>query len=202
MDSKRQSHVTLCSLRHDGQRYLCHGRQQSQETGSLDLFVTNGIDVWKADVTKEAQEQWNTASTLSNSSDGLESLREVLGRTPPLLDVQGSLVTLTLQLISGNVILDLFKLPISETRMHLQTLVFSLADQLTDMEKLQREGSVTTSVSPVKPALRNNFMHIPDVEVRRRCYGVPTKKRLPGESLVNPGCKSKKAATGVDFDES
>ncbi|CAH2316874.1 PAXX isoform X1 [Pelobates cultripes] len=138
MDSKRQSHVTLCSLRHDGQRYLCHGRQQSQETGSLDLFVTNGIDVWKADVTKEAQEQWNTASTLSNSSDGLESLREVLGRTPPLLDVQGSLVTLTLQLISGNVILDLFKLPISETRMHLQTLVFSLADQLTDMEKLQR----------------------------------------------------------------
>ncbi|XP_063289047.1 protein PAXX isoform X2 [Pelobates fuscus] len=197
MDAKRQSCVTLCSLRHDGQRYLCHGRQQSQETGSLDLFVTNGIDVWKADVTKEAQEQWNTAST----SDGLESLREVLGRTPPLLDVQGSLVTLTLQLISGNVILDLFKLPISETRMHIQTLVFSLADQLTDMEKLQREGSVTTSVSPVKPA-RNNFMHIPDVEVRRRGYGVPTKKRLPGESLVNPGCKNKKAATGVDFDES
>uniref|UniRef100_A0A8C5QKS7 Uncharacterized protein n=1 Tax=Leptobrachium leishanense TaxID=445787 RepID=A0A8C5QKS7_9ANUR len=113
-------HVPLCTLRLGGQRYLCHGHR-----------VTDGVDVWRSDLTKEAQEEWAELRILSPA-------------------------------------------PYIQCRFLCST-------------------SHSLSV-----------IHQSDVDTRRRGYGISATnvtKRLPGESLVNPGCKSKKAATGVDFDE-
>lgn len=196
--------IPLCTLSQAGQRYLCHGQRRSPDTGNLDIFVTDGVDVWRSDLTKEAQEEWLADRAAGSSSDALESLRELLQRAPPVLDIQGNSIALSIPLSPDNVTLNLFKLPVSETRTHVQSLVFSLVDRLKEAEKLQKGGSAAPPDSPAKPRQRNDFIHIPDVDARRRGYGISApalKKRLPGESLVNPGYRRKKAATGVDFDD-
>ncbi|XP_035747813.1 protein PAXX isoform X2 [Egretta garzetta] len=33
-------------------------------------------------------------------------------------------------------------------------------------------------------------------------FALPSKRKIPGESLINPGFKSKKAPSGVDFEDS
>ncbi|XP_015427823.1 PREDICTED: protein PAXX [Myotis davidii] len=42
---------------------------------------------------------------------------------------------------------------------------------------------------------------LPDPESQRGCPGPGVRRRCPGESLINPGFKSKKPASGVDFDD-
>ncbi|XP_053329531.1 protein PAXX [Spea bombifrons] len=205
MDARVQAFVSLCSLSHKGQRYLCHGGVRDLRSGGLEITVTNGIEVWRSELSKETLEEWETSGSFGSPEDSAGALRRIFERVTPVLDVNGSLATLSLSLHSGNVTLELFKLSISETRMHLQTLLFDLADRVQDLEKCQRGGSESAAPSPVKAASLNNLMPIPDIEARRRGHGTSItniKKRLPGESLVNPGCKRKKPATGVDFEES
>ncbi|XP_075435189.1 protein PAXX isoform X2 [Ascaphus truei] len=198
----------LCTVSHGGQQYLCHSSSLStQSDGGMQIHVTDGIEVWRAELTEEILEEWKiTNSGLSPSQDSSEKLRETFQRNAPLLEVQGSLASLTIPLDSGNVTIDLFKVPISEARSHLQAVMFDLADRVRNLEKLLRaaEGTASASVSPVKPTQRNQFLLIPDVEARKQGRGTSAsqlKKRVPGESLINPGCRRKKAAKGVDFEE-
>ncbi|KAM8934338.1 protein PAXX [Pelodytes ibericus] len=205
MDLPLQTFLPLCTLNCGGQRHLCLSQRHGQNPPGLGIVATNGIDVWRMDLTAETLDEWNAAGILRSSSGDSEHIREMFEQSAPLLEIQGSAAILTFPLNSGSVTLDLFKLPISETRTYLQTLLFNLFDRVKNVEKIQREGSVATSASPVKSTLASNLMLVPDVESRRRGYGISAtnvKKRAPGESLVNPGCKRKKAAKGVDFEES
>ncbi|XP_068104879.1 protein PAXX [Hyperolius riggenbachi] len=193
----------LCTLIHASQRYLCHCRAQAQAGSSLPIHVTNGNEVWRSDETEEALEEWDAVRGLT--SQGLtEKLRETFKQNTPVLEMQGSLASLSFPVDSGKVTLDLLRLPVSEARAHVQELLFDLTDRVFSLEKQLKatEDSSTPSVSPVKPSQRNRLVHIPDVDVRKRGSVTQAKKRTRGESLINPGSKSKKAARGVDFDES
>ncbi|XP_072288086.1 protein PAXX [Pyxicephalus adspersus] len=198
--------VPLHTLNYASQRYLCHCKASAQAVKNLQIHVTNGNEVWRSGATEETLEEWEALRNLT--SQGLvNKLRETFKDNTPVLDMQGSLATLTIPLDSGKVSLDLFKLPISEARAHVQWVLFSLADQVWNLEKQLKaaEVSVAPSSSPVKQSQKNQMLLIHDCDYRKKGFAGPVaqpKKRIPGESLINPGCKSKKIAKGVDFEES
>ncbi|XP_069841735.1 protein PAXX [Dendropsophus ebraccatus] len=192
----------LCTISHGGQRYLCLSRVQ---TGSnVHIHVTNSNEVWRTDPIEEALEDWDAARNVT-SRDLVNKLREKFQNSSPVLDIQGSIPSLSFQVDSGKVTLDLLKLPVSEARALVQEVLFDMSDRVRSLEGLlkDRESDAARSVSLVKQ--KNQQILFPDVTARRRGFGgssAQAKKRLPGESLINPGCKSKKAAKGVDFEES
>lgn len=168
--------------------------------------MTNGNEVWKTDPIEEALEDWDTVRNVT-LCDLVDKLREKFQNSAPVLDVQGSIASLSFQVDSGKVTLDLLKLPVSEARAQVQEMLFDLSDRVRSLETLLKDcqSSVATSISPVKETQNNHLLLIPDINARRKGFGgssAQVKKRLPGESLINPGCKSKKAAKGVDFEES
>ncbi|XP_063792239.1 protein PAXX isoform X2 [Pseudophryne corroboree] len=195
----------VSAILHAGQRYLCLTRLPAAG-GGVQLHITNGNEVWRTDPIEEALEEWDAARRMT-SQELVSKLRETFQNRAPVLEMQGSLASLSIPSDSGNVALDLTKLPVSEARAHVQEALFDLADRVRGLENRLKaaEGSVSASVSPVKQSERNHLVHIPDVDARMKGYGgsvSQAKKRVPGESLINPGCKSKKAAKGVDFEES
>ncbi|XP_071981595.1 protein PAXX [Engystomops pustulosus] len=194
----------LCTASHANQRYLCLTRIQTGT--STRIHVTNGNEVWRTDPVEEALEDWDAVRNVT-SRELVDKLREKFQNSAPVLDVQGSIATLTFQVDSGKVTLDLLKLPISEARAQVQEVLFDLSDCVRSLEAQlkDREGSAAASASPVKQSQRNHLLLIPDVDPRKKGLGgssARVKKRLPGESLINPGSKRKKEAKGVDFEES
>ncbi|KAM4696617.1 protein PAXX [Rhinophrynus dorsalis] len=200
MERQVQAWSAVCSVSYGDERYLvCHSMLDSAPL----LHVTNGIDVWRTDLTEEALEDLSTV--LGPLQDSPERLREKFQCSSPLLDILGSSANLTVHKDSSNVTLNLFKLPVSEATAHLQALLFDLSDRVLVLEKRLIEGSASTAISPVKQSHSNQLLCIPDIDSRKKGSGgsvSQVKKRVPGESLINPGCKSKKAAKGVDFDDS
>ncbi|XP_041428220.1 protein PAXX-like isoform X2 [Xenopus laevis] len=201
MDGRLQRWFPLATLKYDGQRYLCHGRGGDSSSSPQIVHVTNGAEVWGADVTEETLDEWSNSP--QSARNGAEKLKETFQCSSPVLDVQGSSAKLLFPKHSGNVTLCLFKLPVSEARAHVQSLIFDLTDRVWELEKLQKEGA-PTSASPVKVSQTPQSLLFQDLDSRKKGYGTSApqlKKRIPGESLINPGSKSKKAARGVDFDD-
>ncbi|KAM4020481.1 protein PAXX [Anomaloglossus baeobatrachus] len=195
---------SLCSVSHGGQRYLCLSKIQPGT--SARIHVTNANEVWRTDPIEEAMEDWDAVRNVT-SRDLLEKLREKFQSSAPVLELQGSIASLSFQVDSRKVSLDLLKAPISEARALVQEVLFDLSDRVTSLEALlkEREDSAATSVSPAKQSQKKHPLLIPDMNARKKGYGgssAQVKKRRPGESLINPGCKRKKAAQGVDFEES
>ncbi|CAN2390218.1 PAXX [Pristimantis euphronides] len=191
----------LGTLSHASQRYLCFSRAQP----GLRIHVTNGNEVWRTDAVEEALEDWD-AVHIGTSRHLVDNLREKFQNSPPLLEMQGSIAGLSFQVDSRKVTMDLLKLPISEARAQLQEVLFDLSDCVRNLEVLlkEREAGAASSTSPAKESQKNHLLLIPDVNTRKKGFqgsSAQVKKRLPGESLINPGCKSKKAAKGVDFEE-
>ncbi|KAF1426351.1 Protein PAXX, partial [Spheniscus magellanicus] len=115
--------------------------------------------------------------------------REALGRGAASLSLGEGKATLQLREEDRCSVLDLFKLPVAEARSQLQALVFGMAGRVESLER-RLEGS---GGGGADPSPRKN---------RGAGSGLPAKRKIPGESLINPGFKSKKAPSGVDFEDS
>ncbi|XP_042642843.1 protein PAXX isoform X7 [Tyto alba] len=137
-----------------------------------------------------------------------EKLREAVGRGAAALSLGEG--TATLQPRSEEArcsALDLIKLPVAEARSQLQGLVFGMAGRIESLEK-RLEAVVETpapSCSPEKNDAWSQQRFLPDPSPRKKRgagSALPAKRKIPGESLINPGFKSKKAPSGVDFEDS
>ncbi|XP_016157960.1 PREDICTED: protein PAXX isoform X3 [Ficedula albicollis] len=65
--------------------------------------------------------------------------------------------------------------------------------------------TLASSCSPEKNAARSQQLFLPDPSPRKSRasdLALPAKRKVPGESLINPGFKSKKAPSGVNFEDS
>ncbi|NXL01864.1 PAXX protein, partial [Mesembrinibis cayennensis] len=127
--------------------------------------------------------------------------REALGRGAASLSLGEGKATLRLREEAGCSALDLCKLPIAEARSQLQALVFGMAGRVESLER-RLEGMAgfggggrqeLPATFPADPSPRKN---------RGAGSALPAKRKIPGESLINPGFKSKKAPSGVDFEDS
>ncbi|KAM9176377.1 protein PAXX [Mergus octosetaceus] len=84
--------------------------------------------------------------------------------------------------------------------------MFGLATSIKKLEEhLEVVGTLGSSCSPEKNAAQSQQLFLPDPSPRKnRAAGsaLSAKRKIPGESLINPGFKSKKAPSGVDFEDS
>uniref|UniRef100_A0A6I8N3L4 PAXX non-homologous end joining factor n=1 Tax=Ornithorhynchus anatinus TaxID=9258 RepID=A0A6I8N3L4_ORNAN len=113
-------------------------------------------------------------------------------------------LTVSLQLPGGpsGLTFELPKLPDSEARPRLQALMLELAERVRGLERRLADVEAMAASPRKKSCLSGQKLFMPDSERRRGGSGPGTRKRMPGESLINPGFKSKKAPSGVDFDDS
>ncbi|KAF1531608.1 Protein PAXX, partial [Eudyptula minor] len=137
--------------------------------------------------------------------------REALGRGAASLSLGEGKATLQLREEDRCSVLDLFKLPIAEARSQLQALVFGMAGRVESLERRLEGSGGGGGVGGGKggSSLPPSWYHPPhpkeDPSPRKnRGAGsaLPAKRKIPGESLINPGFKSKKAPSGVDFEDS
>ncbi|XP_014637854.1 PREDICTED: protein PAXX isoform X3 [Ceratotherium simum simum] len=96
---------------------------------------------------------------------------------------------------------DLSKVPGQEAASRLQALTLGLAERVCSLER-RLAAAEETAASPRKsPRLLGPQLFLPDPDPQRGGAGPGVRRRCPGESLINPGFKSKKPASGVDFDD-
>ncbi|NXA24888.1 PAXX protein, partial [Ibidorhyncha struthersii] len=129
--------------------------------------------------------------------------REALGRGGASLSLGEEKATLQLREEAQCAALDLFKLPIAEARSQVQALVFGMAGRVESLERRLEglpkqladllQSPSCLSLTEADPSPRKN---------RSAGSALPAKRKIPGESLINPGFKSKKAPSGVDFEDS
>ncbi|XP_077904916.1 protein PAXX isoform X3 [Ictidomys tridecemlineatus] len=101
----------------------------------------------------------------------------------------------------STLVFDLCKVPGIEAAPRLQALTLGLAERVCSLEQ-QLAAVEKTAASPRKsPQPAGSQLFLPDPDPQRGGPGPGVRKRCPGESLINPGFKSKKPAGGVDFDE-
>ncbi|KAM6243531.1 protein PAXX [Porphyrio hochstetteri] len=133
--------------------------------------------------------------------------RDALGRGAASLSLGEGQGTLRLPEDARCAALQLVKLPVAEARNQLQALVFGMAERIESLER-HMEAVMETLASPCSPeknTARSQQHYLPDPSSRKnRGAGstLPARRKVPGESLINPGFKSKKAPSGVDFEDS
>ncbi|NXI38707.1 PAXX protein, partial [Galbula dea] len=123
--------------------------------------------------------------------------REALGRGAAALSLDEGKAMLQPREGTRCSALDLFRLPVGEARSQLQALVFGMAGRVESLER-RLEADLLQSLSCL-------CLTEADPSPRKKWgagSALPAKRKVPGESLINPGFKSKKAPSGVDFEDS
>ncbi|XP_061460431.1 protein PAXX isoform X2 [Rhineura floridana] len=184
-------------VRHEGQRFLCFC---SGEGSSLRLHITNASELWSSDVTSDKQDGHLSQNGLASYDDWISKLRDTFECQAPTLSFRDSKAILQFQDGRESLTFDLHKAPLSEARKQVQDLMFSLVDQVHQLEKRLEDGAVAPAAllplsSPEKSTLWGQSLFAPEVSpTKSRGAGSAgqgaSKRRLPGESLINPGFKS------------
>ncbi|XP_015281994.1 PREDICTED: protein PAXX isoform X1 [Gekko japonicus] len=195
-------------VQHEGQRFLCF----CSENPVPRLHVTNACEFWSCDVALDKLDRQVSQCGLNSSCDDcIVKLREAFEYQTPTLTIQDSKAILQFQDSRQTLTFDLFKVSLSEARKLAQDLVFGLVEQVQKLEKHVKEGALANAGtlplgSPEKNTLKSQSLFSPELSPLKGRGGAGTgqaasKKRMPGESLINPGFKSKKTPSGVDFEE-
>ncbi|XP_076854372.1 protein PAXX [Brachyhypopomus gauderio] len=183
--------AVLCILidRNDKSKYVCFTRKKPEE---INVGLSNGEDVWKADLSEDLLPQTKRESLLKSTEDYVLKLKGACQSGSAFVSLQEHSVVVHLGPDPADLNMPFTKLPDLEGRTEIKDLLFKMADSLLQWDR-------TGSSSPMKnPPKRSTAF-----EPRKQHQGptIAVRKRLPGDSLINPGTRRKRAATGVDFDD-
>ncbi|NXL67770.1 PAXX protein, partial [Chordeiles acutipennis] len=166
-------------------RYLCYCCPGPGPGPGGTVYVTDALEVWAAEL------------------GARPPLGCALGRGSAALSLGEGKATLRLPDEAPCSALDLWKLPAAEARRQLQALLFGMAGRLESLER--RLAGLPKQPADLVQSLSCPSLTEADPSSRKgRGAGsaVLAKRKIPGESLINPGFKSKKAPSGVDFEDS
>ncbi|XP_063265330.1 protein PAXX isoform X6 [Prinia subflava] len=141
------------------------------------VYVTDAVEVWAG----ELGACLALGCRCSPEEHGA-MLRAALGHGGAALSLGPGSATLRLPEEPRCPALALAQLPAAEARSQLQALIFGMAGRIESLERRLEDPSPRKS--------------------RASSSALPAKRKVPGESLINPGFKSKKVSSGVNFEDS
>ncbi|XP_059404384.1 protein PAXX-like [Carassius carassius] len=195
MEQDSESKSVLCTLldKNDQSKYVFFTQKRS--AGDVSIGFTNGEDVWKTCHSEENLSQLFKKFSLKSTEDYTFKLKCACKAGRAFVKLQEDSAALHLGAEPTDLSLSLLKLTDSEGKTEVKDLLFKMADSL---QQLESQGS-TSSFNPVKSPQKRST----EFEPRKQHKGpvVAVRKRFPGDSLINPGTKRKKPATGVAFDD-
>ncbi|XP_004613434.1 protein PAXX [Sorex araneus] len=184
-------------------RYVCYcqGEEGGEgESAGFNLYVTDAAELWSTGFTPDILAAHKARSGLSASEDIGPRFRAACAQSAVAFSLQEERASLTLSEGPSALHFELSKVPASEAASRIQALTLALAERVCSLE--QRLAAVETAASPRKsPRAVGPQLFLQDPDTQRGGPGPGVRKRSPGESLINPGFKSKKPAAGVDFED-
>ncbi|XP_028664612.1 protein PAXX [Erpetoichthys calabaricus] len=200
-----------CVLRnsHDDERYLCCAERRGDD---FRICITDGADVWTTSFSKEKLTEATRSPRLSSAEACCSLLRSAVHSSAALLTVKDAEAVLELQ---DEVSFDFTRLPHSQVKPKLQALLFGMANRIGSLELqvAEKKGSPGRGGALTSPEKSLQRSWMAEFEPRKPTTGggggsrggglslAAGKSRRPGDSLINPGSKRKKEATGVDFED-
>ncbi|XP_077779011.1 protein PAXX-like isoform X2 [Podarcis muralis] len=116
----------------------------------------------------------------------------------PKLSVRETEATLTFQDGRETLTFDLHRDPASRARERVRELLFGLAARVRELERRLGDGDASAAAPPPIGSPRKDIQTDPNPAKIRTGS---SKRKLPGESLINPGFVRKKTPTGVNFED-
>ncbi|XP_068590375.1 protein PAXX isoform X2 [Cebidichthys violaceus] len=158
-----------------------------------EYLTSDAAAVWSTEYTEDTLSQFRQRFALKSTEDYILKLRSACGRGEVSVVVHDTSAVLHVSSSPGDQSVTLSRLEGPQATKELKELLFRMADSLTQPD------SGPPSVSPVKTHQRRPA----EFELQQQNCAPPMamKKRLPGASLINPGTKRKRQATGVAFDD-
>ncbi|XP_027792169.2 protein PAXX isoform X1 [Marmota flaviventris] len=185
-------------------RFVCYCEREESgdaDCGGFNLYVTDAAQLWSTSFSRDSLAALKARFGLSETEDITSRFRTACHHQGVTLSFQEDRASLTLSGGPSTLVFDLSKVPGIEAAPRLQALTLGLAERVCSLEK-QLAAVEKTAASPRKsPQPAGSQLFLPDPDPQRGGPGPGVRKRCPGESLINPGFKSKKPAGGVDFDE-
>lgn len=189
-------------------RFVCFCEEQrgaeqrgAEAPGGLRLHVTDGARLWSTCFPPARLAALKARCGLSAAGDLAPQFRAAFQRQAVAFTPQGDGGSLTLSGGPSPLDFDLSEVPGPEAAPRLQALTLGLAERVCSLER-QLAAAEETAASPRKsPRPGGPLPFLPDPDSQRGGAGPGVRRRSPGESLINPGFKSKKPASGVDFDD-
>ncbi|KAK3514881.1 hypothetical protein QTP70_033812 [Hemibagrus guttatus] len=175
------------------------------------MRLSNGEAVWKADLSEETISQLKKKLSLKSTEDYALKLKSACRSGSAFVSLQEDKAVLHLSSEPTDLSVSFSKLTDHEGRTELKDLLFKMADILMQQDSTGSVENQGLFFEPhphqalLKPHRRGawHYYFYLGFEPRRQPNAptIAVKKRLPGDSLINPGTKRKRSATGVAFDD-
>lgn len=179
----------------DGSKYLCYIHDCA---GDLNIGVTDAEDVWRTRLDDETKAQLLKHYSLKTIEDCLMKLRSSCSKGNASVSVELEKVVLHLGSSPRDLTMTLSRLSEADGKVELKELLFRMADSLSHWQSIEGNQAL---YSPGKNTHKKNNEFVPRRQQTSNGLSTGARKRLPGDSLINPGAKSKRPATGVAFDD-
>ncbi|EDL93584.1 similar to hypothetical protein MGC36831 (predicted), isoform CRA_f [Rattus norvegicus] len=166
----------------------------------FNLYVTDAAELWSTCFSPDSLATLKARFGLSGTEDIHSRFRAACQQQAVTVRLQEDRALMTLSGDTSALAFDLSKVPSPEAAPRLQALTLSLAEHVCNLER-RLAATEETAISPRKSTQPAGTQFLPELDHQRGSSGSGVRRRCPGESLVNPGFKSKKPAGGVDFDE-
>ncbi|XP_006981086.1 protein PAXX isoform X2 [Peromyscus maniculatus bairdii] len=185
-------------------RFVCYCEPEDggdRDGGGFNLYVTDAAELWSTCFSPDSLATLKARFGLSGTEDIPSRFRAACQQQAVTVSLQEDRALMTLSGDTSALTFDLSKVPSPEAAPKLQALTLSLAERVCNLERRLAAAEETATsprknTHPVGPQL-----FLPELDHQRGSSGLGVRRRCPGESLINPGFRSKKPAGGVDFDE-
>uniref|UniRef100_A0A8C8YV04 PAXX non-homologous end joining factor n=1 Tax=Prolemur simus TaxID=1328070 RepID=A0A8C8YV04_PROSS len=179
-------------------RFVCYCEGEGSgdgDLGAFNLYVTDAVALWSTCFTPDSLAALKSRFGLSAAEDITPRFRAACEQQAVTLTLLEDTASVTLSGGPLPLAFDLSKVPGPEAAPRLQALTLGLAKRVCSLEQ-----QLTGAARFRSPYILASYF-LPDPDPQRGGPGPGVRRRCPGESLINPGFKSKKPAGGVNFDE-
>nr|XP_020837480.1 protein PAXX isoform X2 [Phascolarctos cinereus] len=174
------------------------------QTCAVNIYVTDALELWSTSFTPETLEKHKAQHGLDGAEDYSAWFRVACDQHAVSLTLKDdSSAHLTISREAETLTFNLSKVPSPEAAPRLQALMLGLAEQVCRLKRQLAALKDETPSPRKKPQPRRQQLFLPalDPDSGRGGPGPVIRKWMPGESIINPGFKSKKPASGVNFDD-